>query len=395
MLKIAAGLNGESMNAPYLWEMQPFNWSIEFQVLFFVTAGLLMVQLFYFFFFFLRLNFHKERRSSVHAEQPVSIIIAARNERRNLEKHLPKILNQNYPEFQVVVVNDRSWDGTFEFLEDLRQVEPRLHVVHIPENELHDGGKKLAVTCGVKGAKYDLLLFTDADCLPNSENWINEMVNGYDENEIVLGYSPYQKRKGVLNWLIRFDTVQVGLHYLSFALSGVPYMGVGRNMSYKKETFWKAGGFKSHYHIKSGDDDLFINQVAKKKSVRIVLHENSFMESIPKESFSTWFWQKRRHLTTSKYYKWWHKLLLGLYPLTYLLFTIAAVSMLFFAPTFYWALGMLLGRILIQMLIFARIYTRLGAKDLLVLTPILEFVMSLLMPMAHFINARSKPLRWS
>lgn len=355
---------------------------------------LFVVQLFYFFNFFLRLARYKEKNMGLHDGKPVSVVIAARNELENLKHNLPLILNQDYNDFQVVVVNDRSWDASGDYLREMSEKYYHLHIITIQDSELYQHGKKMAITLGVKGAKHDYLLFTDADCTPNSEHWISEMLKGYDSNEIVLGFSPYQKKKGFLNWMIRFDAVQIGMQYLSFALAGVPYMGVGRNLSYKKDLFFEKQGFKSHYHIKSGDDDLFVNEAASKSNVRIRLNDMCFTESVPKESLSDWWWQKKRHFSTSNLYKWHHKLLLSLYPISLLLLVTAAVISLF-GPWIWIALIAFGLRIIIQLLIFRSIYRKLGASELLILTPILELIFLFVNPMIHVSNAFVKPTRWA
>lgn len=358
-----------------------------------ILALMLVVQLFYFLYFFLRLSLFKSK-SDNEKLPPVSVIICARNEEKNLIKNLPKIFEQDYPEFQVVVVNDRSWDETQDVLGAYQKKYDNLHVINIPDNNSHRAGKKLAVTLGVKGAKYEHLLFTDADCVPNSSNWISKMATSFQSKSMVLGYSPYEKKKGFLNKLIRFDTVQIGVQYLSFALAGLPYMGVGRNMSYKKELFWSVSGFKSHYHIPSGDDDLFVNQVGKKSTVEIVFEPESQMTSAPKESYADWWHQKRRHLTTAKHYKFSHKFFLGLFPMSILLFMASFVILLL---TQYWMFA-LIGfgtRLLIQLLVLSKPMKLLGGKDLLFLTPFIELLFLFLNPVIYFSNIVVKPTRWS
>jgi hypothetical protein len=92
-------------------------------------------------------------------------------------------------------------------------------------------GKKLSITLGVKGAKFEHLILTDADCRPASRNWLKSIAENFsNEKQIVLGYGPYKKEKGFLNRLIRFDTTWIGMNYFSMALAKLPYMGVGRNL---------------------------------------------------------------------------------------------------------------------------------------------------------------------
>src|SRR6185436_3860360 len=157
---------------------------------------------------------------------------------------------------------------------------------------------------GIREAKHEILLLTDADCVPASEFWIQHMQDAYDENiDVVLGYGAYHKTKDFLNKLIRFETFHTALQYLSYALAGMPYMGVGRNLSYKKSLFFRHKGFSSINHIPSGDDDLFINKAATKKNTAVIIDPEAITRSIPKRTSKAWKKQKARHYTTAKFYK--------------------------------------------------------------------------------------------
>jgi len=171
-------------------------------------------------------------------------------------------------------VNHASNDNTFDILRDLQLKYNNLNVVTIEQDLNFFKGKKFPLSIGIKSAKHEILLLTDADCKPNSDHWIKTMVSNYNtETEIILGYGPYNKSKGFLNMLIRYDTTMIALQYFSFALIGMPYMGVGRNLSYRRSTFYKIKDFTSHYSISSGDDDLFIKQVANNRNTKIELSE--------------------------------------------------------------------------------------------------------------------------
>lgn len=374
--------------------MEFFGYQLGIEHLVFgVFVLMLVIQLFYFLFFFIRLTFFKQKTENERLP-PVSVIVCARNEEKNLMDNLPRLFEQDYPDYEVVVVNDRSWDETKDVLHAFQQKYNNLHVINIPDSELNNLGKKLAITLGVKGASNEYLLLTDADCVPSSDQWIRTMAGSFTRKSLVLGYSPYQKQKGLLNKIIRFDTVQIGVQYLSFALAGLPYMGVGRNMSYRKELFFSVGGFKSHYHIASGDDDLFVNQVAKESAVDIVIDPKAQMVSTPKETFSEWWIQKRRHFTTSTHYRWVHKLFLGLFPLS-LLFFLATFVGLLFTPLWPLACAGYGVRLLVQLLVLRKPMRVLGGKDLYLLTPIIEPLMLLLNPAIYFSNLVVKPTRWS
>ena len=214
-----------------------------------VLAIAVFFQLFYFLFFFLRLSF-KDKNKGIGKILPVSVVIAARNEESNLVEFLPLILEQNYEKFEVIVVNDRSWDESLDVLLAFEQKYNHLRIVDIPDVGKDGFAKKMALTLGIKAAQYDYLLFTDADCKPVSEQWISEMVKGFSKGKrIVLGAGGYIKQKGVLNRLIRFDASFIAIQYLSFAKAGLPYMGVGRNLAYPNELYDSVRGFKSHYHL--------------------------------------------------------------------------------------------------------------------------------------------------
>lgn len=244
---------------------------------------------------------------------PVSIIICAKNEAENLKKNLGHFLSQNYPFFEVVVVNDNSTDETLNVLLEFQKEHPILHIVNREQPDPKQVGKKFALAEGITKATNNVLLLSDADCTPRNYDWLRSMQSFLTEDKsIVLGYGPYFKEKTVLNTFIRYETVWTAIQYFSFALWGYPYMGVGRNMMYRKSLFFEAGGFQSHEHIASGDDDLFINAIAHLNNTTVNIDERSFVHSEPKRTWKAWYRQKTRHYSTSTAYRPTHKVLLGL-----------------------------------------------------------------------------------
>lgn len=355
----------------------------------------LLIQLFYQLYFFLRLARYK-RGKTVETLPPVSVIICARNEDDNLTENLPLILAQDYPDFEVVVVNDCSYDLTGDVLEEFAKKNPRLRIVTIKEDEYYQHGKKVAVMMGIKGSKYENLVFTDADCRPSSTNWLKNVASNFTEGtEIVIGYGPFEKAKGFLNKLIRFDAFFIALQYLSFSLARVTYMGVGRNLAYRKELFYRKKGFASHYHIQSGDDDLFVNEAATKTNTRVEVDAESFCHSKTKRTFREWWFQKKRHLQTGSRYKSSHKFLLGLYVFSQWLFfgCFAAALILHFQP--YVVLGAFLLRFSVQMLIFNFTMKRLGERDLLALAPILEIFFLIFYPLITISKIFQRKNKWN
>ena len=293
-----------------------------------IWLGLL---LFYFIYdFLLFFSILIIRISPIYTNQfPLSVIIAAKNEAENLTENLPAILNQNYLEFEVIVVNDKSEDDTENTLKKLAKEHQNLRYLNV--DSFYISSKKNAISKGIKAAKYEHLVFTDADCKPLSKHWLENIQNYFSaQNPMVLGFSPYQKQQGFLNKLIQYETLQTAVNYYGFANLGMAYMGVGRNLAYTKKVYQKNNGFESHKHLLSGDDDLFVNQVSEKYRLGLCLHPDSFVESRPEMSFISWVEQKRRHITTAPHYQLKHKLLLGFQYLTKILFWFLAIPLSLF-----------------------------------------------------------------
>ena len=335
-----------------------------------------LIQLIYTWVIFGKLAFYKVVPSITKQEKPVSIIIAARNELDNLQQNLPAILEQDYPVFEVVVVNDCSWDESQALLETMLQQYKHLKVSQLIEQDKYPTGKKFALTIGIKAAMYDTLLFTDADCVPASNQWLRLMQNKFTPGkDIVLGFSPYIKYGGFLNLYIRFETLMTAMFYFSMALMKNTFMGVGRNLAYNRELFFKNKGFASHNHIMSGDDDLFINQAATASNVAIELSPESFVYTDPKKDFAAFSRQKSRHLTTGKYYKCKHKMLLGLFYSSHLLFYSTLIAALILNPLLWpFMVGIYGLRLISQVIVYYNTAKKLKCTSVVWALPILDFV---------------------
>ena len=319
----------------------------------------------------------------------VTVILAAHNESYNLSQYLQALLSQDYPLYEVIVVDDGSEDSTREVVERYMTSDSRLKMSFVPYGARVRSTKKLAITLAAKAAKYDYLLLTDADCVPESSHWISEMMSGFEpstlkngvnralaaENsqhstDIVLGFGAYFMHKSHLNRLVQFDTLFNGLHYLGAALCGHPYMGVGRNLAYKKSLFFESGGFSHLMTTRAGDDDLFVNHVATRTNTSVVISRESLTWSPSKRTFKEWWQQKRRHLSVSPQYRTSTKCRLAFEPLTRGLFYLALIGTLvyyflytsYIVPLFI-ALGLFLLRWIVQTLILNTSARRLGLKS--------------------------------
>ena len=271
----------------------------------------------------------KNPDSEIDKVHGVSVVLCAHNEAYNISQYLQAILTQDYPEYEVIVVDDGSEDETRAIVESYMVRDPRLHMTFVPLGARVGSTKKLALTLAAKAAQYDYLLLTDADCVPESDQWIREMMKGFrDGKDIVLGFGAYFSEHGHINRLVRYDTLFNGLHYLGAAICGHPYMGVGRNLAYRKEFFFETGGFVHLMTYRAGDDDLFVNQVATKANTAVVLNRDSLTWSPAKKTMKEWWQQKRRHLSVSPNYRIGTQIRLALEPLTRGLFYALVIAMM-------------------------------------------------------------------
>lgn len=297
---------------------------------------LLILSLLFVFFTYLKFYLPAIRYKDTFTEKniPVSVIICARNEEENLNENLPFILHQDYPNYEIVIVNDCSTDNTESVIDKYLQEYPhKLRKVNVPESDNYKHGKKMAVFIGIKHAKNEHLVFTDADCRPASDQWLKKIASHFDTHKnIVLGYGPYKPVNTFLNKLVRYDTLTIGLQYLSCAIQGNPYMGVGRNLAYTKSLFFQNKGFANHYHIPSGDDDLFVNETATATNTAVCLHQDAFTISEPPLIFKHWLLQKARHFSTSPLYKPIHRLMLAWIYFSFLFYYFSIFTALLISP---------------------------------------------------------------
>ena len=354
---------------------------------------------------FRRLAFYKKKEVNEEHE-PVSVIVCARDAYEYLLDLIPAVLSQDYPEYEFVIVNDCSQDDTEEYLKDLARKNPKINLVNLTQNLNFFQGKKFPLSMGIKSAKYDLLLLTDADCVPNTNQWIREMVAAYKKDtEVVVAYGPYFERKGLLNKLIRFDTLYIAMQYLSLALAKKPYMGVGRNLSYRKSTFMKNKGFTSHYNIPSGDDDLFISQVANNKNTAVYIDAVNRVESEPKRSWASWIRQKRRHYSTGTKYKPQTNRILGFLLGSRMLYYPTLIALFFMPHAFSISLGNIYYYIVIgvfalihyitQFIIYHKSAKQLGEKHLgLIFTPLYDCFFMIFTTVLGFWSTLFKPKGW-
>jgi glycosyltransferase involved in cell wall biosynthesis len=347
-----------------------------------------------FYLLFAKYAFAKTSQPTLQTKIPVSVIVCSKNEAENLKNNIPLWLAQDYPNFELILVNDASSDNTLDVIEHFAGNDPRIKIVNVVNNEAFWANKKYALTLGIKKAKNNHLLFTDADCKPASNVWIQQMVSHFStEKQLILGYGAYAKAKGLLNKLVRFETFMAALQYFGFAKLGLPYMGVGRNLGYTANLFYENNGFMSHMYIRSGDDDLFVNQAATQSNFAISDSPESFTISTPKKSWKSLFNQKRRHLTTASHYKFSHKIVLGAFYISNVLFWLGLILSFLFLE---WevVLALLLFRLIVQYIVVAKALKKLRENNLVYFVSILEIMMICFQMVIFITNLFSKPKHW-
>tara|TARA_B100000809_G_scaffold140211_1_gene137772 strand:- start:2604 stop:3698 length:1095 start_codon:yes stop_codon:yes gene_type:complete len=362
-------------------------------VLLFLFAFVVLINCCYF-LLFSKFSFLPDPQEINKEEFPVSLIICAKNEANNLKENIPLWLNQRYSDYEIILINDASFDVSLKIMESFESEDSKIKIVNVENIETFWGSKKYALTLGIKKAKHERMVFSDADCKPASPYWLKEMATNFTINkQVILGYGAYNKIPGLLNKLIRFETFMTALQYFSYAKAGFPYMGVGRNLGYTSKTYYDNSGFASHMKVQSGDDDLFVNEVATKSNTAICYSQESFTYSKPKQSWENWIKQKKRHISTAKYYKLKHRVFLGSYFIFQMLFWVLSLLIFIFLD---WKipLALIILRLLIQFIVLHKAMKKLDEKDLIYWFPFLEIVLITFQFSIFISNSSSKTGSW-
>ena len=362
--------------------------------LFGIFALSLIVQLSYFWIVFGRLAFYKKRQSSVR-QPPVSVVITVNNQYADLKQNLPFLFGQEYPEFEIVVVNDNSDDVSNELLDELSKQHKNLRIVELKQSLNWFKGRKFPLSLGIKSAHHDLLILTDAACQPKSNNWIKEVVSAYaHETEIALAYTTFETKSKFNRWL-RFTAFYDGLFYLSMALAGKPFKGNGKNLSYRKQMFYERKGFSSHYKINIGDDEIFINQTARKRNTAVIISPQSKVVNIKPVSPVKWFKNEKARLFIRKYFRAGSRFLISLFQSSAFLFYASFVSLLVLGFSWILVLPLFALRLISQYIIFGLAAKKLDEKKLLLFSPLMEIALILIDFFIWLLLIFSKKNRWT
>ena len=267
-----------------------------------------------------------------YPEEGVTVLITARNKFQHLKVLIPKLFEQDYPKFDVMIVNDQSSDRTNRLLEDLMIRYPKLRSVTIKYTPKHVTAKKFAITLGIKVAKNDVILLTDADSLPNSDQWIRKMTAPVrDEGKtFAIGFSSYLEKSGALNQWIQFDTILKALFYFSFGLWKAPFMGTGKNLCYRKSFFLEVKGFRGFWGIEGGDDSIFVNTYANGSNTKVVIDSKAITLSAPKENWKEYIQHEKHQLHAERFFQVEDKRKMGLYGVSHALYWIGGLGLLIY-----------------------------------------------------------------
>jgi cellulose synthase/poly-beta-1,6-N-acetylglucosamine synthase-like glycosyltransferase len=370
--------------------------------LFLIAVG---IQLLYLFVFLIAFTGRRAKESQ--ATPPVSVVVCAHDEVENLKELIPQLLAQDYPESEIIIVNDRSNDSTFDYLLEETQRHPRLRMVNVKDTPQRVNGKKYGITLGIKAASHEWILLTDADCRPRGTQWIKSMSRYFtDKTQFVLGFSPYAVKPGFLNLFIRFETILTGIQYFAFGWLGNPYMGVGRNLAYRKSFFLEQKGFNNFLHVIGGDDDLFVNMYARGGNTQLQLAPESQVYSVPKTTWRSFYEQKVRHLSVGKRYRFSHRFLLGLFSSTWIFTWLIWIPLMVWLilsssgflslpmPETYLILGPFLLRWILLLFLFWRMRKKASVAFQLWLLPLLDFIFAIYYLSTGLVALTTKKIRW-
>ena len=318
-----------------------------------LATVLFSVGWFYFFYYFNPIKLTPSE--PITAFPPVSIIISARNSVLKLEDNIQHWLTQDYPNFEVVIIDDRSSDETAYFLVKTAEKEPLLKYVLLDPDVIKNGSKKLALTLGIKKAKNNYFLLTDADCIPSSDQWLKHMATGFThKKDIVLGVSPVNTKKSFLGRLTQYENLLTAMQYLGMSIKGKPYMGVGRNLAYTRGIYDSVGGFSKHHHLPAGDDDLFVQEASNANNTIVCIQPESYVNTEGPKNWKEYWKQKMRHLWIGKQYRSDVKTSLAWLPISQLLFWTIIIIWFITGSSWLWPIIPIIVKIVPEWIIFVK-----------------------------------------
>lgn len=341
-------------------------------------AALILIQTLYYILVFGKVSSFVSKKKRQKEETPqtlpaVSVVIATKNEEFFLKENLGLFLEQDYPEFEVIVVNDASTDDTQYVLKAFAKLYPRLNTVNIVENVNKFRGRKFPISLGVKAAKYDRIVLAGADCVPSGFDWLRGIVGGFaGGKELVLGYVALSNAKSLPGKMMQYDNVSTTMNYMGLGLSGLAYRGNGKNLAFTKDLFFSAGGFTKHYNYTLGEDDIFVSEVATRRNTTAILTKQSVLSCSAKKKYRTWKDEKKRRLSIHKYRKPLVRILLSTVPLTTFLIYAGVIISALCAFPYQYLIAALTLKFIIQIIAYLKVCKHLNVKAIFLFAPLFE-----------------------
>jgi glycosyltransferase involved in cell wall biosynthesis len=365
------------------------------EITFYVFIGIIILQLGYYLGIFGKFIFAGPQQVT-QKKLPVSVLVLAKNDAEKIKTLVPKLINQNYPDFELVLVDNASSDETIDIMEELELAHPNVRLVKVENNEAFWGSKKYALTLGIKAARKEYLLFIDADCEPASNDWLMHMVSQFTMSKtIVLGFSAYRLVKNsLLNKLIRFDALINTTQRFAWAKLGAPYSGDGRNLAYKKEEFFKRNGFINHMNIRTGEDALFINEAATNKNTAVCYTPESFTYSDAPSTFKAWIFDKRKAAYTTTFFKTGDQVKLKIFVWLQALFLVLMTLLIIFQFNWMILVPVIAFRYLVCWIVMIQSAAKLNEKDTVYWFPFMEIMLIFIQLYVFTVNLSSKKAHW-
>jgi len=364
-------------------------------IIFYVFIAVVVLQLVYYLGVFGKFAFAKPQQVTAK-RLSVSVIVCAKNDAERVKELVPVLAAQNYPDFELVLIDNASSDDTLDIFEAFEKQYRNIRLVKVENNEAFWGNKKYALTLGMKAAGKDYLLFTDANCYPTAPDWITHMASQFTMSKtIVLGYSAYEKVKGsFLNKIIRFDAVHGATQRFAWAALGRPFTADGRNLAYKKDEFFKRNGYINHMNIRTGEDALFVNDAATKKNTTLCYTPESFTYTKARKTFKSWAKDKRKAAFTASFFKPFDRIQLKTFIFLQAAFFILLIVLLVLQFNWMYIAPAVMVRYMAGWVTMAQSAKRLNEKDAAYWYPVMEIILIFTQLYVYIANFTSKPVHW-
>lgn len=374
-----------------LTNLQPM-FEVSLPSLVVISFGIVtFIELLYYYLLFARFSFMRKKSDTSHYQPAVSVVMVAKDAASVLLKTLPKFLNQQYGEFEVVVVNDHSQDDTRLLLVEYQQQYSNLKIVELDTSVTTIRGKKFALSMGIRCASHSCILITSPECAPTSTHWIEKMAAKFEnDKQIVLGYSTFERRKNPFNRMLHFDCLVNAIQYFSLARINSTYRGNAWNMGFTEQMFVQQRGFASHNHIRYGEEDIFVSRSAKRNNTAIEFSREAITVLQRNARHDYWLDHKQGLYYTRKFNTFKNRFLLNFYAVVNLLFYVGLVLAILLSignvVLLSTTLGIVALRILSQYLVFGYAAAKLNEKQVIPAILLYDILFAILNPL-YYIDA--------